>query len=146
MIYYILSIICFSIIFFLYLTQTRKWTHLFFLILFFVVISGILAYSLDVKPYSRGSESAYEEIILFLCMFLGMFTNSILKRIKGNKLNFKAVNFLKPLFIAPIIFFAVWGAAEKMMDLNFITCCFAYTNGYFWETILKKISEQVTKD
>lgn len=149
MTYYILSVISFTCFFFFYLLKTKKWSHLTYYILFIIILTGIFFYALKSLPYTgRGSENSwiYKDIILFFAMLLGMLTNTLTSKIKNGKLNIRKVELLKPLFAAPIVFMFVWGAIEKMVEFNFITCCFAYTNGYFWETILKKVSEQIRKD
>ncbi len=144
MAYFGLSVISFCIAFIAYLVKTKKWGHVIYLFLFLFILTGLFIYSLKVKPWSaRGIETYYKEIILFLSMVVGMITNTITKRIRGKKFNIRLTDLVKSLFIAPIVFFAIWGAIEKMVEFNFITCCFAYTNGFFWETILKQVKEEV---
>jgi hypothetical protein len=50
---------------------------------------------------------------------------------------------VKPLFVSPIVFLFVWGALQRMEEFNFITCSFAFQNGFFWEVILEKMSENL---
>ena len=144
MAYFMLSIGSFVIVFTLYLVKTKKWGHSGYFLLFLLILTGTLVYSLKVRPWSsRGIESYYKEMILFVSMILGMATNTISKRIRGKKFNVQITDLVKSLFIAPIVFFAIWGAIEKMVEFNFITCCFAYTNGYFWETILQQVKAEI---
>jgi len=147
MTYYLLSVAGFTGAFLFYLIKTKRWTHLSFYILFVIILTSIFYYSLKSLPYTgRGpdGEWVYKDIVLFLAMLAGMITNTLTNRIKKHKLNVRGIDFLKPLFVAPIVFMVVWGVIGKMVEFNFMTCCFAYTNGYFWKTILKKGFKQIT--
>lgn len=146
MLYFILSLMTFSAILAVYIRKTRRWTSAIYLLLFSAILGAILIYSLRVRPYSaRGIEAIYKEIILFASMLLGMITSTVSEKIRGRKISIKLTDILKSLFVAPIIFLVIWGAIEKMVEFNFITCCFAYTNGYFWKAILKTVKSKIVK-
>jgi hypothetical protein len=143
MTFYVLSLLGFIIIFIIYILNTKKWSHLVYSLLFLFTFSVILLYSLKFRPFSyRGIETSIEEAILFLCMLIGMTTNTLVTRIGSRKEKFYIVDLLKPFSVAPVIFLVVWGAFEKMAEFNFITCCFSYANGYFWESILKTVRQK----
>jgi len=149
MTYYLLSVISFTGIFLFYLVKTKRWSHLSYHVLFIIILTGIFYYSLRNLPYTgRGPEDewVYKDVVLFLAMLTGMITNTLTNRIQKGKLSIKKIDFLKPLFVAPIVFMVVWGVIGKMIEFNFMTCCFAYTNGYFWESILKKGFKQITNN
>lgn len=148
MTYYLLSVISFTGIFLFYLVRIKKWNRLSYYALFVIILTGIFYYSLKSMPYTgRGPEDEwiFKDAVLFLAMLAGMITNTLSNRIQNRKLNVKKTDFLKPLFVAPIVFMVVWGVIGKMIEFNFMTCCFAYTNGYFWESLLKKGFKQITE-
>lgn len=146
MTFFILSLVSFAVVSLIFIFKIKKYSYLGIIFLFALILTVILIYSMKVRPYSvRGVESSYKEIILFVSMLMGMLTSTIIKSSKGNRFKIKTTDLLKPLFIAPIIFFAIWGAVERMVEFSFITCCFAYTNGFFWESILKNVRTNIEK-
>lgn len=139
MVYFVLSLFSVTIIFFIYLVKTKRWKHLGYFVGFVVIFTGIFIYALKVRPYTvRGPEDMFQEIILALCAAAGLFTNPVLQKIKGKNFPIQWPQLTKAASIAPSIFLLFWGAVEEMADITAITYCFAYANGYFWATVLKK--------
>jgi len=148
MTYFILSIISSTFVFFFYFVKSKNWYHLFYFFLTVTIMIILYIYTIKNLPYSYrgiGTEWDYKGIVLFLSMLAGMVTNTISNQIRGKKFNIRLADLVKTLSVAPIIFSFVWGAIEKMLVFNFITVCFAYTNGYFWETILKRVSREINQ-
>lgn len=80
----------------------------------------------------------------FACMILGMFAKVVwdaLETIGDNdpvKLNFRSL--FKPALVSPIVFIAVLQTVNNGLSILFL--CFAFQNGFFWQTILGKVAEQ----
>lgn len=117
MTFYALSLAGCTIIFLLHIiyTKSRKLSHIGYFVVFVIVFTGISVYAFRTKPFThRGTEAFYQELILFLCTFGGVITNTIVKRINGKKFNVRWTDLFKAFAVAPCIFLVVWGAVEKM--------------------------------
>lgn len=148
MTYYVLSLVSCLIIFLLFLIfmKPRKWSYVAYFCGFVLVFTGIFVYAYRVKPFThKGPEAFQQELILFLCTLGGILTNAVIKRIRGKNFNIRWTDLFKATAAAPCIFLVVWGAVEKMATFSFAMCCFAYTNGYFSDTILKQLKGRFTK-
>lgn len=103
-----------------------------------------MIYSLKSKPYTvKGSITDINEIFLFLSMCVGMIANRAFEAIKDGKIVINSLELVKPLFVAPIIFLLTWGILERMQEVNFITYCFAFQNGFFWQVLLDKAQKKL---
>jgi hypothetical protein len=77
---------------------------------------------------------------LFLFTLLGIFAQILFY---SKKLIFN-MSLLKPLLLSPIVFFSVYLASKTQTD-NVISLLLAFQNGFFWQTILKKIERKNEK-
>lgn len=152
MVYFALSLLSGTIIFFIYLVKTKRWKHLSYFLGFVVIFTGIFIYALKVRPYTvRGPEQIYQQVILFLSTAAGLITNPIYGKIKGSKSDERlrdlidAKDFMKAVFVSPCIFVFIWGVLEKMAEANIITYCLAYTNSFFWETTVQRFKRELAQ-
>ncbi|KPJ64461.1 hypothetical protein AMJ44_12775 [candidate division WOR-1 bacterium DG_54_3] len=147
MVFFILSLVCFTLILGLYLIQTKKWTNLIYLVFFILILTAILIYSQHNRLYTiRGTKKTYEEILVFLSMCIGMISNRIVDGIKGKRFRIKLPEIIKPLFVSPIVFLFLWGVIQRMEEFSFITYCFAFQNGFFWQAVLERIGKNISKN
>ncbi len=54
---------------------------------------------------------------------------------EGNTLRFQKWQFIKPIFISPMVFGVIYGAIDESTSLVLLFI-FAFQNGFFWQTAL----------
>jgi hypothetical protein len=83
------------------------------------------------------------EIGLYFIMLLGMASKYLYDAIgekNRKKIKFNKWQFLKPFFVSPMIFAAVYSTIPESTS-TFLLLIFAYQNGFFWHTVLYKSHE-----
>jgi hypothetical protein len=80
------------------------------------------------------------DIGLYFMMVVGMAAKYFFDAIgTGNQIDFQKWQFIKPVFISPIIFGVIYGKAGEGTALSLLLI-FAFQNGFFWQTVLTKTS------
>lgn len=121
-----------------------KWKKIkFFLIQFFLIcLFMIILHYTTGFPKSRisfgNSTPLYVLVILLISILLGMISNYFFYQE-----NFKLRDFLRPFLISPIILLPLIGTIQgtKVEIIQLISISIlAYQNGFFWKSIMDKIS------
>ena len=108
------------------------------------VLYIIIALSFTEGLTERGSGSFWEkipwkEIGLYFAMVAGMAAKYFYEAIgEGNTISFKKWQFLKPMFISPLVFGAIYTQTPASASGVFLMI-FSFQNGFFWQTVLAKI-------
>ena len=78
------------------------------------------------------------EIALYFVMLAGMMSKYFFDAIgDGNIINFQKWQFIKPIFISPIVFGVLYSATDQSTSVVLLII-FAFQNGFFWQTVLNK--------
>jgi len=92
----------------------------------------------------KGSGSFWEnipwkEIGLYFAMVAGMAAKYFYEAIgEGNTISFRKWQFLKPMFISPLVFGAIYTQTPPSASGVFLMI-FSFQNGFFWQTVLAKV-------
>ena len=79
------------------------------------------------------------EIGLYLIMLLGMAAKYMYDWLgKEKRTSFSFRSFARPFFVSPIVFAAVYGSMEEYTGAIFLLLIFAFQNGFFWQTVLRR--------
>jgi len=80
------------------------------------------------------------EFMLYFVMIAGMAAKYLYDAIgEGNKIQFQKWQFIKPIFVSPLIFASIYALIEKGTSKPLILLLiFSFQNGFFWQTVLYK--------
>ena len=91
------------------------------------------------KGPGGGDANTWVEPTLYLAMIAGMMGKYFFDAIgEGNTLRFQKWQFIKPIFISPIVFGVIYGVIDESTSLVLLFI-FASRNGFFWQTVLNKV-------
>lgn len=148
MIYLILAIT--GIIAAVLVRKTWSLTKQVVFILFALGLCLILFFSIKMIAQSSGNidkggssflaQIPWIEIVLYFCMILGMAGKYFFDAIgTGTKKKIVIHKWLlvKPLFISPLVFGAIYVSIEKISSVVLLLV-FAFQNGFFWQSVLSK--------
>lgn len=102
--------------------------------------------TIETKPEKKGREllrgvDPRDAALLFIAMCLGMALKVLWDAIEAkqgkNPLPLSFWNFARPVVVAPMVFLLVWEATDAQ-NMSILTLCFAYQNGFTWQTLLGK--------
>lgn len=116
--------------------------------IFAVIVGGSIAYIIidlmmrpdviEKGPSSMLSEIAWLEISLYFVMLAGMAAKYFYDAIgEGNTIQFQKWQFMKPIFVSPIVFGAIFVAMDESTSA-LLLLIFSFQNGFFWQTVLNK--------
>ena len=113
-----------------------------------MLLGGLILYiaiDLMAKPdvIKKGSASwmaeiPWFEIGLYFVMLAGMAAKYFYDAIgESNKIHFQKWQFIKPIFVSPIVFGLIYGGLAKETSIV-VLLIFSFQNGFFWQTVLYK--------
>ena len=90
-------------------------------------------------PASWVAEIPWFEIGLYFVMLAGMAAKYFYDAIgEGNEIHFRKWQFIKPIFISPIVFGLIYGGMGEGTSVVLLLI-FSFQNGFFWQTVLYKV-------
>ncbi|MBG1269973.1 hypothetical protein [Nostoc sp. WHI] len=82
----------------------------------------------------------WQTLFQFSCMLLGMCSKAIWDAIENREeskpIKINSWVLLKPALVSPIVFISV--LQNSSLEVSTLILCFAFQNGFFWQTVLGK--------
>lgn len=118
-------------------------------VILLIIIAGGIGFSIidvfvlsDGETISKGPAAfkgiSWFDMALYFVMIAGMMAKYLFDAIGDtNDIKFQKWQFIKPIFISPIVFGVIYSAIDQSTS-GFLLFIFSFQNGFFWQTVLNK--------